>query len=214
MKSTILTLLLGAFATAAPAATIQWGGSVWGTDLQSDGVTPLTSAFDFEIGTWADGFAPTSSNYGDWETNWEPIATTTYNATNMFFAGETQFLDSNTSLPDIQFNGQTFAEGDQVYMWGYNNKVVSAGTEWTLVSNATDWTVPSGSATQQTLPVSFRVSNADTPEVGDLPGPDDGGGTYTSPSSSFDIQTAAVPEPSVLLLFGLAGLLGIIRRHR
>ena len=167
MKLTLIAIILSA--TTLPAATIQWGGSVWGTDLRSDGVTPLDNTFDFEIGTFADGFTPSTSNYADWSANWEPIATTTYNETNMFFAGETQFLDSNTSLPDIQFNGQTFSEGDQVFLWGFNSQDVVPGSEWTLVTNGTDWTVPSGTATQQTLPVSFRVSNAVTPLVGDLP---------------------------------------------
>lgn len=211
MKNILIALSL--IATAAPAATIQWGGSVWGTDLQSDGVTPLTSAFDFEIGTWAEGFVPSDSNYVDWSANWEPIATTSYNATNMFFAGETQFLDENTSLPDIQFNGNTYIAGDQVYLWGYNTKTVAPGSEWTLVTNGVDWTVPSASPSQSSLPVSFRVSNADSPMIGDLPTTENGGGEYTPPVVAFEIQTAAVPEPGagILAVFGLAL---IFRRRR
>ena len=210
MKLTLIALALSV--TALPAATIQWGGSVWGTDLQSDGETPLDDSFDFQIGTFTDGFVPDSSNYSDWEVNWSAIATTTYNETNMFFAGQTQFLDENTSLPDIQFNGQTFVEGDQVYLWGYNSKVVAGGSEWTLVSNGTDWTVPAGTATQQTVPVSFRVSNADTPVVGDLPGAADGEGEYTPIGGDFDIQTASVPEPSTALLV-LLGAFALLRRR-
>ncbi len=199
--------------TLAPAATIQWGSEVWGDDYQSDGVTRLDSSFTFELGTFTSGFTPTFANYDDWSTNWKRLDSVQYSGQNMYFTGEVEFIDTDPMAADVQFNGQTFAPGDRAYIWGYNSQSSGANTEATLISDASTWTLPAGSASQGALPVSLRVSNATTPEVGDLPTGSDGEGGYTNPAGEFDLQTAAVPEPSSML-FVFIGACGLFRRRR
>ena len=204
MKS--ILILFALTATSIPAATIQWGGEVWGDDFQSDGVTRLDDSFTFELGTFATGFEPTFANYDDWATNWESLDSVQYSAQNMYFTGEVEFIDTDPVAADVQFNGQTFAPGDRAYIWGYNAQTSAVNTEATLISDASTWVLPDPSTSQTTTPLSLRVSNATTPTVGDLPEGEDGEGGYTNPPGEFDLQTASVPEPrsAVLALIGMA----------
>ena len=109
--------------------------------------------------------------------------------------------------------GNTFAPGDRAFIWGYNSQVSGPNTEATLISDPSNWTLPVASIDQSAFPESYRVSNATTPVVGDLPDGPDGGGEFTNPDGDFDLQTATIPEPrsAVLAMIGLALMLRRVR---
>ena len=210
MKALLTILALSA--TLAPAATIQWGGQVWGNDFQSDGITSLDDSFTFDLGTFDANFVPTVDNYNEWLTNWNQLDSVQYNAQNMFFTGEINFVDTDPVAVDVQFNGQTFAPGDRAFIWGYNSQVASPNTEAILITGNEEYVLPEPSESQSALPVSLRVSNATTPVVGDLPAGPDGEGDFTNPGGDFDLQTATIPEPSSALLLLLGAALFFRRR--
>ena len=198
--------------TLAPAATIQWGSSVWGDDFQSDGTSSIDGSFTFELGTFDAGFTPVLGNYDQWLSNWNQLDRVQYNAQNMYFTGEVEFIDTDDVALDVQFNGNTFAPGDRAFIWGYNSQVSGPNTEATLISDPSNWTLPEASTDQSAFPESYRVSNATTPVVGDLPDGPDGEGEFTNPDGDLDLQTATVPEPSTALLV-LLGAFAFLRRR-
>ena len=204
--------ILALSATLAPAATIQWGGEVWGDDFQSNGTSSIDDSFTFELGTFDASFVPSVDNYNEWLTNWNQLDSVQYNAQNMFFTGEVEFIDADPVALDVQFNGQTFAPGDRAFIWGYNSQTASPNTEAILITGDDGYLLPESSTDQSALPVSLRVSNSTTPVVGDLPAGPDGEGDFTNPGGDFDLQTATVPEPSSALLLLLGAALLFRRR--
>ena len=204
--------ILALSATLAPAATIQWGGEVWGDDFQSNGTSSIDDSFTFELGTFDASFVPSVDNYNEWLTNWNQLDSVQYNAQNMFFTGEVDFIDADPVALDVQFNGQTFAPGDRAFIWGYNSQTASPNTEAILITGDDGYLLPESSTDQSALPVSLRVSNSTTPVVGDLPAGPDGEGDFTNPGGDFDLQTATVPEPSSALLLLLGAALLFRRR--
>ena len=210
--SPVLLSLL--FVAQAQGRSINWGDGFLGTDLTST-LTPIDSSFAFELGTFG-SFIPDAENVLNWRMNWKILDTADYNDSLKNFsstlvleyhapsAGEPAYLTS-TENPAVHF-----AEGEQVYIWIYNDLAQSTGTEWALFTNAPAWTLPSGPPSgQPDLPANWYVPDANTTPAGNH--------TPVAGIDSFQTSSfAAIPEPGCALLlvsaFGLT--LQFRRRHR
>lgn len=223
MKLPALFAALLLSALPAVARTIDWGNAVADTLVDSAGLS-LDDSFTFELGTFG-GFTPTASNIADWASHWkvfdraEAPAGSGWNSTFSFFNSTATLLADGQSSESPPLPPYTFLAGEQAFIWVYNVLDIDpAQTQWALVTNdssdsnaADDWLMPvPGGKTD--LPLEWRLSGASAVVFGGLHD-QQGPGDYTSNPGVFDLQTAAVPEPSgaVLLLLG-AGFL--LRRRR
>ena len=208
----------------AVARTIDWGNAVADTLVDSAGLS-LDDSFTFELGTFG-SFTPTASNIADWASHWkvfdraEAPAASGWNSTFSFFNSTATLLVGGQSSESPPLLPYTFLAGEQAFIWVYNVlNIDPAQTQWALVTNdssdsnaADDWLMPvPGDKTD--LPLEWRLSGASAVVFGGLHD-QQGPGDYTSNPGVFDLQTAAVPEPSgaVLLLLG-AGFLSRRRRQ-
>ncbi len=220
----ILGLCLGLLALPATAATVSVSSGVGDTLVDAAGLN-LDASFTFQIGTFATGFTPDALNTAMWEANWKPFAEATapavngWNPTAHFFNADAEFLPNFTSNAGL--SADTFAQGNLLYLWVYDSKVLSPTVEWALVTNnssdgnaSDNWVLPNpndlGGGTGE-----FALSSATVPIFGGANG-DYGGGTITTPLGAFQLQTALVPvpEPGGLMLLGAAGAVWGLRRKR
>lgn len=234
--SRITALLLFGLTTISPTAkatTIDWGTYIGSTSylFDSDGAN-LDDSFFFELGSFG-GFTPTEANMTDWAANWKPFdraeAPTTWISASGIVASsavlETDFTTSNTNLSQLN----TFAAGEQAYIWVYKDFAgnpspspsYSSNLQWALVTNdatdgnaADDWLfpVPSGHIVAS---LDWRIEDATVSPFGGLNNVE-GPGTYSSTPPEFILQThtTSVPEPSSLFLIGTVGSLFAMRRRR
>lgn len=207
-------------AMQAQGRTINWGDAALGNDLTSDG-TAIDVSFTFEIGTFGPSFVPDGTNVALWGVNWKPLDSATYNETLDFFTSSFQ-IEAHPTLPNTLVSDQngtdTFAIGEQTYIWIFNTTVPGEAAEWALFTdndtlNGDDWLLPDP-GDQSTEPLDWRQSTATVPVFGglnDVTGP----GERSDTSTVFQFQTHTfVPEPSTaLLLAGALGLLGARRRR-
>lgn len=236
MKTSLLSRLLltcvalSAFAVAVPlrASTIFWGSDF--NDLLFDSSEqPLDGSFSFEIGSFAAGFVPTTSNINDWAANWkvfdrafDPTPADPndgdpegWNTVDQFFVGTVEHTATGgSSSPDAN-PSDIFAQGEVVYLWVYNTKNREVGTEWALVTDGTntgdtssDWVFPDP-ADPSSVSYDWQLADADLAIYGGLNGTTGGGQPFT-------IQTSLVPvpEPGSMLLMGVAGLGLWLHRRR
>lgn len=215
-----LTLFL-AFSSPAWADTINWGSEFGSRNVQSDGSAPVATGFTVQLGKFTTGFSPDGANVELWAANWtvfDELLPGEHNAAFGYYTSERQLLDNTTFQP-----------GEQAYVWMYNSQTVVPGSEWLLYTNdgrdgaaADDWVFPDVPGSQQTLPLSWRVSNASRVIFGALDPDDDGpdpsrrgDGHGTPPGGGFNVQTHTfVPEPGASLLSIAALMLLAARRHR
>ena len=220
-RCSVLTLLT-ALCTTAGADTINWGSEFGSVNLQSDGTTPVTSGFTIQLGKFNTGFIPDPGNVELWEDNWvvfDELLPGDHNADFGYYTSEKQLMDNGV-----------FLGGDQAYVWMFNSQDVVPGSEWLLYTNdgsdgtgGDDWTFPVVPGSQQTQPLSWRVSNATRaifggidPDGGDPGDPQQGGGYGTVPTRVFGVQTHTfVPEPGTAALgaLGFCVLTGMRRRR-
>ena len=87
----IITILMNI--TSARAVTLHWGSAVGDFIYESDGVTAVTdSAYEFELGTFTDGFTPSTENLADWANNWHTLDVGSYSSMNGYLAGSVRML--------------------------------------------------------------------------------------------------------------------------
>ncbi len=218
----------------ALGVTIHWGSAVGDFIYESDGTTLVDpSSFQFELGTFADGFMPTEANMADWEANWHRLDIGSYSQTTGTMAGSVTLL--NTPTPDGTIldgdatDPASFFFGKDAYVWVYNqNTTIDSTLEWALLSNpdgdgidpATAWTFPTApEAGAHTEVREFRLSDEGvTANFGE----ETGGGTTTTgegqrdmtPATLYGIQTFTIPEPSTTGLLLLGGVFGILFSRR
>lgn len=237
MKTPSRSHIVARFAFAAAAAffalvpdvratTINWGTYISPTSYLFDSSgSNLDDSYTFELGSFGT-FVPTEANMNDWLANWKPFdratapSTSGWNSASGIVAHsatvETDFTTSNETLSQAN----TFATGEQAYIWVYNTQVVGASMEWALVSNCNDatpsddWTFPAPSG-HVASSLDWRIEDGTFTPFGGLNN-SEGPGSYSSTPTDFILQThtvATVPEPGSFALVGLAGLVGIFRRR-
>jgi hypothetical protein len=228
-------LFLGA-ALHVQATTINWGTyfSV-SSYLYDSGGASLTDDFIFELGSFGTGFTPTESNMDQWLTNWKifdrataPIGNGFDSASGTVAASavlETDFTTDNAALSQLN----TFAEGEQAYIWVYKDTFGNSspspslvpGFQWALVTNnatdgttTDDWLFPQPSGHVAST-LEWRIEDATASPFGGL-NDTQSAGDFTSTPPAFVLQThtAPVPEPAGVLFLGVTGLAFLIRRRR
>jgi hypothetical protein len=220
----LLTLLLVPLG-AAQARTISWGGAVGDSMYLSSGPL-MNDSMTFELGYFSGGFVPGTGNLDYWLAHWhvfdQATAGSGWNSTDPFLSRTPTLETDGTSSSSPPLPSYVFPEGGQAYIWAYRtDQVYQVGLEWALITNdssdgdsADDWLFPAHSD-QTGLPLEWRFSTASTPIFGTL-NDEEGGGERTSVTGSTEFQThtlSAIPEPSSVLLLGVAaGLLGLRRR--
>lgn len=223
MKTIVAVWTLVLLNRISCAETINWGSEFGSVNIQSDGATPVTASFTIELGRFSNGFIPNGGNVDLWQPNWvvfDALAPGEHNAAVGYFTSEASLNDN-----------QTFAAGDQAYVWMFDNQTTVPGSQWLLYTNdagdgsaGDDWKFPAATGSQQPFPVSWRVSNATHAIFGGLDpdrnnGPPlvQGDGHYTEPASPVNLQThtfiTLIPEPGFPALAGLAAL-HLLRRKR
>jgi hypothetical protein len=227
-------LLLGLGAAPSQAGVIYWGSSSDDALFKSDG-SDVDGSILWEMGTFTNGFEPTSTNLLDWESNWKsleianPISPRSiFETSELVPVGATSQLqwvrdEADPALPDS--NPNRFVRGEKLYIWVYSDRNMSSETEWALVTGRNmaasvneNWIVPYGIASAVYSPVEYRLMTADTVIFGGLNNVDGPGENFALPT--FSLQTArvagvvGVPEPSASLLGLLAMAGALLRRVR
>ena len=221
MTQTLVALGLLATSHSLLGGSINWGSSFGSVNRQSDGIAAVTSGFTIQLGTFSLGFTPDGANVDLWASNWtafDELLPGEHNAAVGYYTSQKELL-----------NNSVFRQGDQAYVWMFNAQTAVPGSEWLLYTNdatdglaADDWLFPAAPGSQQTMPLSWRVSNATRALFGCIDpdgagaGPDRCGDGYgTPPPGPFNVQTHTfVPEPGAALLGGLAFLGFAARRRR
>lgn len=204
------------FAAKAHAQQLNWGMEILGAVTDSNGVE-VDNSFVFELGSFFNGFTPTSNNVEQWLSNWEVFDSTTYDTDFSYFAGdvyvEAGVTSSNPTASQLSFSGL------DAYIWVRKGDIPIEGAEW-LLTRATDWTFPVDGPeccdlTLQEWSTASDLTSLDDPLWGrqhDVLGP----GVYTTNSSSgASLQTFTfIPEPSAALMGVLAAMGMVLRRRR
>lgn len=226
-----------AFTSSVKATTISWGTyfSVSGSGYLYDSAgNHLNDNYVMELGSFGSTFIPTLANLNQWKDYWKPFDRASAPLSNGFDSStgtiaaeavlETDFTTDTAALSQ----SNTFAVGEQAYVWVYNDSFgnsnpspsFTTGFEWALVTNkddgtpSDDWRFPSPSGhVSNTL--DWRLEDATFDVFGGLNNMQ-GPGNYSSTPANFVIQThtAPVPEPSGILLLGIASGLCLRRRRQ
>jgi len=217
--SLLIALAFAALSTQeASAQSFNWGGTVTFSGSQQtyfdSGGTPLDSTnYTFSVGYFNTGFAPTDTNIGSWNSNWNMLGSDMLDNSIPWTFGGTDFVLSSAS------NGQN------AYMWVYDALGQTGSTGGQAFLGTGSWALPTFGSI---LPAdTFEFSNmtsviygrTDTNfGSGGAGGILTGGGTITSEKAdnTFEAQlgTVPVPEPSGALLISATGLALILRRRR
>ena len=213
----------------AKANTIEWGSEVFANGLSSTGGS--VAGFNFELGTFGT-FIPDETNMPLWRDSWKLLDSTTYNTTTKLFTDTATLVynSSNStwspSAVDVpppappQLPNQ-FAEGEQVYIWVYNNTNMDATTEWGVYTRTgsvdplnPNWVLPAGPGSQTALPLFMFTADANATPFGGTPNVT-GPGEFTPPVGVFSFQTHSfVPEPGSVFMLALAGSMCLVRRRK
>lgn len=228
----LTVVLTGLTISSTEAVTIHWVSAAEDFVYESDGTLASSGDFNFELGTFADGFVPTDTNLASWQANWHLLDIGTYSSVTGRFAGTVSLLD--TPAPDGSIlNGDasdpaSFFFGKDAFIWVYNQNTTIDGTlEWNLLTNpngdgsdpATAWSFPTAiDSGPHTAVHEFALS--DLGVIANF-GEETGGGTITTgggeftsaPTGTYGLQTFTIPEPSSSLL-ALLGLLALITQRR
>ncbi|MES2598539.1 MAG: PEP-CTERM sorting domain-containing protein [Verrucomicrobiota bacterium] len=218
----LLAALIGISATAVHSRTIDWGSSVGGNILDSNG-NALDDSYTFELGSFG-SFIPTGDNLDQWQSNWKvfdrAVAPDGWNSSASYFASSATLLNGGISDSSPPLPAYSFAPNEQAYIFIYNAfNAMDLLSEWALITNdgfdlnsADDWRFPiPGDKTD--MPLEWRVSEASTVIYGGVNN-QQGAGNYTVDPANFDLQTHAVPEPAGALLIAITGFLTLLRRRR
>jgi len=257
------TFLLGISSALSQAATISWGGAHFSENFSSDGTSlevggtaaaPGTGTVMFELGIFKDvggaEWTPNLSNVSEWEDRWVPFTAPGGSGTSDYggvdgqagnlgenYFGNTVTLGSDPgevpSSTDPNDGAAPITVGYQVYVWGFDSKTITPGTdvEWLLFTgdsggasaSDTNWTVPNSTlSSNATFTMVWDIQNATTAVVGQVTDAAVGGGTFSAPVNPANTsepfandgsQFAAIPEPTTGILL-ISSILPLLRRKR
>lgn len=120
-----LAAVLAGVVSSEAASQITWNSPADRQMLTSDS-QPWGSGFHFEMGSFKNGFAPTTTNTAQWASNWVAAQRSGYNITNHNFGEVYNF--TNNPIP--------FTNGAKIYIWGFSGS--EALGEWFLATK-TNW---------------------------------------------------------------------------
>jgi hypothetical protein len=126
-RATAVVWLVGSL-SLLKAGNVDVAWQSFGPHLQSNG-SAMTSAFIFELGGFADGFVPTSTNTAEWAAKWRSLGAASFQPLNQRFQG----------FSTLTTNSDPFGVTQPVYIWGYNPN--ASFTEWVLIRK-TSWGWP------------------------------------------------------------------------
>ena len=197
--SLIASLITASFVFGgAETRTITFESPAFELGQTSNGVA-WDTAFSFQIGSFGN-FTPTATNFGDWNSNFQPLATT-------------QWLDFGnfSGSATLSDNPAGFLTTNKAYIWGYNTKTIGLETEWILLTND-GWKFPDTNIFSAS-PDQFTTTDAGTYEIiGHLAS----SVSYGVEPYMISDQISPVPEPSTYAaIFGVLTLGGVCyRRYR
>jgi hypothetical protein len=222
--SAIFLLAVG----ASQGSTIFWG-TPQNTGLADPSIYIINSqgnlldaSYSFEIGTFATGFTPDSTNLDQWELNWivfDKVSNGSgWNPGNQEVAGTVDHTTTSGSSSPFATPGGVFPQGVPAYLWVYNTKNMSLTPEWALLEDVDNgsntyaaWEFPDPALTLDSF--DWQVKDVDTPIYGGVNNVR-GAGDFAVQPAAFAIQTAAVPEPGSILLLGLGSFMAFRRSRR
>lgn len=141
----VLFLTLSFFLKAGGQTSVVWASDFGALNRQSDGVSPLTSDFEFVLGSFV-GITPRRDNVDEWEDAFQPFGTANY------IVGQQRFSQSQT----LTSNNPPFTTSTRPYIWGRNG--TESGSEWILFGAPT-WTWPVvNTGGPPPFPVSFLIT--------------------------------------------------------
>lgn len=205
----------------AQASTVFWG-SAFNDNLFDSSGNILDATYSFEIGTFTGGFTPTYQNVDQWQANWHMIDYASAPDSNgwnplpspagQYFGGTVDFHVDGTSESTRYISPDVYTQGDAVYLWAFNSKVIVPSSEWALVGNsASVWDIPDPLDT--TGSYTWQLADANTTVIGGANGVQ-GPGAYSTTPGTFSLQTAVVPEPGSAFLLLAAAAAHLTRRKR
>lgn len=228
MKFVIPVLLCSLCTATLYAQTLQWGNEAFSmvTDSEGNEVNDGTGAFVFELGSFAEGFTPSTENIASWHANWHVFDTADYE-TDQESGGAGGVFTSTVNIVNIEgavrSNNPTASTMDfsglEAYIWVRKGNDPVAGSEW-LLARAVGWEFPTITGgccdlTDWQWSTSDLLAEESTPLWGRQNG-FEGGGVFSESSSGYsNLQTYTfIPEPSAFLLSAVAGLGFVLRRRR
>ncbi|MEQ1749914.1 MAG: hypothetical protein ABL974_10855, partial [Prosthecobacter sp.] len=195
--------------------------------LLSSSGTPLDTSYSFEIGSFglndpldplSGFFVPTLGNITEWQDHWK-VFDRSYDPTpadpgdgdpfgwnpGLFFVGvETHNALGGSDSPDAN-PADVFGVGEVAYLWAYNSKNITPGSEWALVMDSNNSPTSWQFAAPTDPDSAWSLATANTAIIGSV-----------NSSSVIALQTTPVPVPepgAALLLFATAAT-HLIRRAR
>lgn len=225
-----LWLVLFCMCGPAHASTVFWS-SVFNDLLFDSNGQPLNGTYSFEVGTFG-GFIPTYQNVDQWEANWKVFDRTFdptpsdpndgdpegWNVPDQFFTATVTHDSLGHSSSADADPLDVFTQGEKVYLWAYNSKIIVPGSEWALVTDSdfagnssSPWVIPDPADTGGSY--DWQLADADAAVIGGVNNVQGDGGFGVTPPA-FSLQTAVVPEPGSLLLLLAAATTHVVRRAR
>lgn len=132
---------------------ISWYSPIPQANLTSNN-QPMDGAFQFQLGVFANGFTPTSSNIAEWAKNWVSAQSTTYNPTTRVFDG--MFVVTSNAAP--------FTKGAKAYIWHRTTNTTQ--DEWILFRKS-DWVWP-GTDNLSPFPLVWNTADANEVIIGSV----------------------------------------------
>ncbi len=222
MKSLVLSLvILFALFTRSQALSVSWGSELF-SDFRDSMGQPLDSTFFIQLGyfqsTLEDPFVPTADNVGEWASRWMIFDQAQFDPDLGYFTSTVDVNpDGSSSSPDASLG--VISDGQQAYIWIYNDTTPIPGTEWFLAA-ASNWVMPEPpeECCDNSLPLEWAVSDLSNQGVTPIWGRQtglEGSGEYTATSTEYTLQTYTfIPEPSSFLLTAITTIAFVFRRRR
>lgn len=219
-----LAVLLFFVPLSLSAQQIDWGSSIYDDIVDSEGVI-LDNTFIFQLGAFVEDFTPDDGNVSDWADNWVVYDQADYNGIEepvddgiwgYFTSTVNMEADGTSNSPELS-PGATSFEGRSAFVWIRNGDDPEEGTEW-LLMRADAWIFPTvdPDCCATDLPLEWSMSDLEFENVPlwGSQGGSAGSGEFTT-TGPYTMQTFTfVPEPSTVLLVGVAGCMAAFRRRR